>query len=72
MDMDIPDVLRIPQGVRREAWKGRKLTKPPKGSVKITRNEDAQTRALRREIEKQAAAKQAAKFKKLREEHGRG
>lgn len=72
MDMDIPDVLRIPQDVRREAWKGRKLTKPRRDSVKITRNEDAQTRAFRREIEKQEKAKQAEKFRLLRERFGRG
>jgi hypothetical protein len=67
MDVGIPDFLRIPQEVRKEAWRGRKLTKPVKDSVKITRNEDAQTRAFRREIEKQAKAKRDARFAVLRE-----
>lgn len=67
MDENIPAFLRIPQEVRREAWRGVKLTKVSKASVKITRNEDAQTRAFRREIEKQAKAKQVERFAMLRE-----
>lgn len=65
-DLDIPMCLRIPQDVRRAAWVGRKLTRV-KPSVKVTRNEDAQTRAFRKLIEKQAAEKKAARFKMLRE-----
>lgn len=72
MDLGIPDFLRIPQEVRKEAWRGRKLTKVVKGSVKITRNEDAQTKAFRLELERQAKAKQVEKFKLLRERYGRG
>lgn len=67
IDLEIPMFLRIPQEVRRESWRGRKLTRPKAGSVKITRNEDAQTRAFRKMIEKQAAEKKAARFKMLRE-----
>ena len=52
IDLDIPTFLRIPQEVRRESWRGRKLTKPKAATVKITRNEDASTRAFRRMIEK--------------------
>lgn len=66
-DLSIPMFLRIPQEERREAWRGRRLTKPSMTSVRITRNEDASTRAFRRMVEKQAAEKQAARFKMLRE-----
>lgn len=65
-DLEIPMFLRIPQEVRNASWRGRKLTRP-KASVKITRNEDPQTRAFRKMIEKQAAEKKAARFKMLRE-----
>lgn len=65
---DIPTFLRIPQEERRASWVGRKLTKV-KASVKVTRNEDAQTRAFRREMEKQAAAKKAERLKRLREDY---
>lgn len=68
--LDIPDFLRIPQAERNAAWKGRRLTKMMKderGSVTLTRHEDAQTRAFRREIEKQKKAKQAERFAMLRE-----
>lgn len=65
--LEIPAFLRIPQEERRQSWRGRKLTKPKVGSVKITRNEDASTRAFRKMIEKQEAAKKAARFKMLRE-----
>lgn len=67
---DLPDFLRIPQAERRAAWKGRRLTKVT-FSPKITRNEDATTRAFRKEMEKQAAAKKAERFKLLRERYGR-
>lgn len=68
---DIPSFLRIPQEQRRQAWIGRKLTKRNTGSVKITRNEDASTRAFRRMIEKQEADKKVARFKLLREQYGK-
>ena len=67
IDLDIPTFLRIPQEVRRESWRGRKLTKPKAASVKITRNEDASTRAFRRMIEKKEAEKKASRFAMLRE-----
>ena len=57
IDLDIPTFLRIPQEVRRESWRGRKLTK----------NEDASTRAFRRMIEKKEAEKKASRFAMLRE-----
>lgn len=65
----IPEFLRIPQEVRRESWRGRKLTKVKPGSVKITKNEDASTRAFRKMIEKQQAEKKAARLKMLRERY---
>ena len=71
MSLDIPDFLRIPQDERREAWKGRRLTKPSAKSMMVTRNEDAQTRAFRREMEKQAEAKKKARFALLRERYGK-
>jgi hypothetical protein len=67
IDLDIPTFLRIPQEVRRESWRGRKLTKPKAATVKITRNEDASTRAFRRMIEKKEAEKKASRFAMLRE-----
>ena len=67
IDLDIPTFLRIPQEVRRVSWRGRKLTKPKAASVKITRNEDASTRAFRRMIEKKEAEKKASRFAMLRE-----
>jgi hypothetical protein len=67
IDLDIPTFLRIPQEVRRESWRGRKLTKPKAASVKITRNENASTRAFRKLIEKQEADKKAMRFAMLRE-----
>lgn len=66
-ELDIPDFLRIPQEERRASWRGRKLTKLPKGSVKIVRNEDAQTKAFRLQLEKAKKLKQAERFKMLRE-----
>ena len=70
--LDIPAFLRIPQEVRREAWKGRKLTRQGSGfKAKPTKVEEAATRALRREIEKQEAEKRAARIMALRERFGR-
>jgi len=67
-DLTLPDFLRIPQDVRREAWRGRKLTKV-KITTKVTRHEDPQTKAFRREMEKKAAAKKAAALQRLRENY---
>lgn len=70
--LDIPAFLRIAQGDRRAAWKGRRLTKQGAGfKAPVTREEEAATRALRREIEKQQAEKRAARFAALRERFGR-
>lgn len=69
--LDIPAFLRIPQEVRREAWKGRKLTKQgSRFKVERTREEEAATRRLRREIEAQEKAKREARFAALRERFG--
>lgn len=68
---DIPEFLRIPQDVRTASWRGRKLTKVKPGSVKIVRNEDAQTRAFRKMIEKQQAEKKARQLVLLRERYGK-
>lgn len=66
--LDLPAFLRIPQEVRRDAWKGRKLTRQGSGfKAKPTKVEEAATRALRREIEKQEAEKRAARFAALKE-----
>jgi hypothetical protein len=66
-ELEIPQFLRIPQEIRKAAWRGRKLTRPSQTSVKVTRNEDASTRAFRRMIEKQEAEKRAMRFAMLRE-----
>lgn len=66
---DIPDFLRIPQNERRAAWKGIKLRKIRPAAMMVTRNEDAQTKAFRKLIEKQQAAKKAARLKLLRERY---
>jgi hypothetical protein len=68
---DLPDFLRIPQDERRAAWLGRRLTKPSARAMMVTRNEDATTRAFRKEMEKQAAKKKAERFKLLRERYGK-
>jgi hypothetical protein len=67
MNLDIPDFLKLTPDERRAAWQGRKLTKPRPGSTKLLRVEDAQTRAFRRELERQKKAKQDARFALLRE-----
>jgi hypothetical protein len=67
-DLDIPEFLKIPQAERRATWKGRKLTKV-KFDVKVTRSEDAATRAFRREVERERKEKLAARFKLLRENY---
>ena len=68
---DIPDFLRIPQDQRRAAWKGRKLTKVKMDIDRIKKNEDATTRAFRRQIEKQERDKKQAALKRLRENYGK-
>lgn len=68
---EIPDFLRIPQEVRRASWRGRRLTRPKPGTVKVTRNEDPSTRAFRRAVAKREAEKKAMRFKLLRERYGR-
>ena len=68
---DIPDFLRIPQDQRRAAWKGRKLTKVKMDIDRIKKNEDATTRAFRRQIEKQERDKKQAALQRLRENYGK-
>ena len=67
-DLELPDFLRIPADVRREAWKGRKLTKqgamfraPP------SKQEEAATRQLRKELAAAEEAKKAERFARLKE-----
>jgi hypothetical protein len=62
----IPEFCKIPQPDRRAAWVGRKLTKV-KFITKTTRDEDASTRAFRREVERKAAAKVKAALDELHE-----
>lgn len=68
---DIPAFLLLTAEERREAWRGRKLTKLKFANVKITRNEDASTKAFRRQMEKEEKEKQKLKFKLLRERYGK-
>ncbi len=65
-DIDIPDFLRIPQEQRRAAWRGRKLTSPRDQKVPA-KDEDAATKALRRETAVAEEAKKAARFARLNE-----
>lgn len=74
IDLEIPDFLRVSREDRKEtkydpSWIGRKVTKVKPGSVKVTRNEGAQTRAFRREMERQAKEKQRLRLQALREKH---
>lgn len=71
MTIDIPEFLRIPAEERRAAWIGRKLTKVKAGGRMVTRNEDASTRAFRRQVEKEATEKKKMKFALLRERYGK-
>ena len=64
---DIPEFLRIPQEQRDASWRGRRLTKIKSTSVTRLKVEDPSTRAFRRELERQRKAKDAARFKILRE-----
>ena len=63
---DIPDYLRIPQDIRRAAWKGRKLTTQGTAFRVPVKKEEAATRRLRRELEEEAARKKAARFEYLK------
>lgn len=69
---DIPDFLRIPQDRRRAAWAGRKLTRPSKTDITITRNEGPDTKRFRLEMEKAARAKKAERLAYLKANYGRG
>lgn len=71
IDIDIPDFLRIPPDERKAAWKGRKLTKVKMDIDRIKKNEDATTRAFRRQIEKQERDKKQAALQRLRENYGK-
>lgn len=67
-DLMLPDFLRIPASVRREAWKGRKLTK--QGSMfraPPTKQEEAATRQLRKELAAAEEAKKVERFARLKE-----
>jgi aminoglycoside phosphotransferase len=50
IDLDIPTFLRIPQEVRRESWRGRKLTKPKAASVKIAMGSKMEVPGLARHV----------------------
>lgn len=65
-------IVIIPQDERRAAWKGVRLTKQgSRFKVERTREEEAATRKLRREVEAQEKAKRERRFAELRERHGR-
>jgi len=64
-DLDIPEYLRIPQEERRAAWRGVKLTKPRKFAA-ARREEDAATKAFRREMEHKAEVKKQEALARLR------
>lgn len=67
-NLDIPDFLKLTPDDRRTAWIGRKLTKPKAEKFMARRTpEDAQTRAFRRELEKQERAKKAERLAALNE-----
>ena len=69
-ELDIPDFLRVTdQAARNATWKGKRCKSISKGTGSVTRLkvEDAQTRAFRKQLEKEKKAKQAARFKMLRE-----
>lgn len=62
----IPNFLRIPQEERREAWRGRKLTKP-RGDFLQKKPEDPTTRAFRKALERKEAEKKAERLAYLKE-----
>lgn len=69
---DMAYLISIPAAERAAAWKGRKLTvQGSRFKVERTREEEAATRKLRREIEAQEKAKREARFAALRERFGR-
>jgi hypothetical protein len=63
---ELPDFLRISQDARKEAWRGKKLTKP-KGDFMEKKPEDPTTRAFRKALEKREAEKKAERFAYLKE-----
>jgi hypothetical protein len=72
-DLDIPEFLRRskdeapqPRTSKRARW-----TRDMKFNDKPTREEDATTKKLRRELEQQKATKKAAGLKRLRENYGK-
>lgn len=65
---DLPDFLRVPQDERRAAWRGRKLTKQGAMFRALpTKQEEAATRQLRRELEAAEIAKREERFARLKE-----
>jgi hypothetical protein len=68
-DLSIPDFLIA--RADDNSWAGRKLTKPVKGSVKITRNEHPDTRRFRLEMEKAERAKKRERILFLRQNYGK-
>ncbi|MDQ5916742.1 MAG: hypothetical protein QG584_2636 [Pseudomonadota bacterium] len=65
-------LISIPAAERAAAWKGRRLTvQGSRFKVERSREEEAATRKLRREIEAQEKAKREARFAALRERFGR-
>jgi hypothetical protein len=66
-ELELPSFLRIPQDERRAAWKGRRLTRQGSSFRPVTKQEEAATRQLRRELEAQEKAKREARFARLRE-----
>lgn len=65
--LDIPAFLIIDAGARKAAWRGVKITR--QGSAfkpAPTKQEEAATRKLRREIEAQEKARREARFAALR------
>lgn len=65
-------LISIPAAERAAAWKGRRLTvQGSRFKVERSREEEAATRKLRREIEAAEKAKRDARFAALRERCGR-
>lgn len=63
-------IISIPAAERAAAWKGRKLTvQGSRFKVERTREEEAATRKLRREIEAAEKAKREARLAILRERY---
>ena len=65
-ELAIPEFLRMTDEERARAWDGRKIKKMTRTPFKFTRNEDAQTKAFRKELEKKAEAKKRERFAMLR------